>query len=208
MRFLVTFFVNVLALDLIAEELTLHELAARIKTTVAAEKHLLPLLKFAKFGSKRSPSTANGGGNSLRWDQNVVETSAVEGDHDKGGMPVAEAVRRLDAAGIAYIVYTTPSHTVAEPHWRAICPFSKPLPPSERARMANRLNGILGVTLAHETWTLSQAFYFGSVDGQAPAEVYVGDAEQCIDEADNLGLGFPYDLPGTSGKTGKAGTPI
>jgi len=108
MRYLVTFFVDVLGLDLIAEELTLDELADRIKTTVAAAKEMLPLLKFAKFGSKRSPPSANGGGNSLRWNQNVVETSAVEGDHDKGGMPVAEAVRRLDAAGIAYIVYTTP----------------------------------------------------------------------------------------------------
>jgi len=208
MRYLVTFFVDVLGLDLIAEELTLDELADRIKTTVAAAKEMLPLLKFAKFGSKRSPPSANGGGNSLRWNQNVVETSAVEGDHDKGGMPVAEAVRRLDAAGIAYIVYTTPSHTVAEPHWRAICPFSKPLPPSERARMANRLNGILGVTLAHETWTLSQAFYFGSVDGQAPAEVYVGDVEQCIDEADHLGPGFPWNPPRLSSNTGKAGAPI
>jgi hypothetical protein len=206
MRFLVTFFVDVLGLDLIAEELTLDELADRIKTTAAPAKELLPLLKFAKFGSMRSPPTANGGGNSLRWNQNVVETSAVEGDHDTGGMPVAEAVRRLDAAGIAYIVYTTPSHTVAEPRWRAICPFSQPMPPSERARMANRLNGILGGTLAHETWTLSQAFYFGSVDGQAPAEVYVGDAEQCIDEADHLGPGFPCNPP--SSKKGKAGVPI
>jgi hypothetical protein len=203
MRFWITFFADVFGLDLTAEELTLDELAERIGATVAAAKDRLPLLKFATFGSKRSP-TANGGGNSLRWNENVISTSGVEGDHDKGGMPVDEVVRRLDAAGITYVVYTTPSHTVAEPHWRAICPFSQPLPPTERARMANRLNGLVGGTLAPESWALSQAFYFGAVDGQAHAEVYVGDAEQCIDEADHLGPGLPYSPP--SG-TGGAGVP-
>ena len=42
-------------------------------------------------------------------------------------------------------------------------PFSGELPPGERTRLVNRLNGVLGGVLSRESWTLSQAFYYGRV---------------------------------------------
>ena len=51
--------------------------------------------------------------------------------------------------------------------WRVWLPFSKPLPPAQRRRMVNRANGLLGGVLAKESWTLSQAFFIGRVDGVA-----------------------------------------
>ena len=37
--------------------------------------------------------------------------SGCEGDYDGEEMQITDAQQRLDAAGCAYLIYTTPSHT-------------------------------------------------------------------------------------------------
>ena len=60
-----------------------------------------------------------------------------------------------------------------------------------RAAMTNRLNGVLGGVLHRESWTLSQAYYFGRVKG-VDFELAIGPGDECIDEADELEPGLPY----------------
>lgn len=79
-------------------------------------------------------------------------------------MTVEEAVAKLQAAGIAAMVYTSPSHKADSPRWRVLCPASAPLPAADRTRLVARLNGVLGGILAIESFRLSQAYYFGSVE--------------------------------------------
>jgi hypothetical protein len=119
MRFWATTFTDVYANTLQGEDFTLDELASLIRNTKAGGKQQLPVLKLARFGSLRSSA------GSLRHDANVVAVSGVEGDYDAGSMPFQEAVARLEAAGVAFLAYTTPSHTPAKPRWRVLCPFAK-----------------------------------------------------------------------------------
>jgi hypothetical protein len=156
-KFWVTFFDDIYGRSLHAEEMTLAELHELIDRTTAPTKDRLPLLKLARFGSLRS---ANG---SLRHDGNVTAISGVEGDYDGGEMPPAEALRRFNEAGVTCLVYTSPSHTLAKPRWRLLLPFARELPPGRRSKMIDRANGVLGGVLARESWSLSQAFYYGRV---------------------------------------------
>jgi Virulence-associated protein E len=198
MKFWVTTFSDVYANSLHGEDFGLDELAELIGNTVAPAKEQLPILKLARFGPGRSAA------GSLRHDANVVMVSGCEGDYDGESMPFQEAVTRLEAAGLAFLAHTSPSHTAAKPRWRVICPFSKELPPADRARMVNRLNGLLGGALGAESWALSQSYYYGSVKGAA-AEIVVSDDEQCIDEDDDLDATAQPHRPaaGTAGAGGK-----
>jgi hypothetical protein len=175
----VTTFTDVYADSWQGEDLTLDDLAKLIRNTTASQKAALPLLKLARFGLLRTVA------NSLRHDANVTAVSGIEADYDGESMPFQEAVDRLEAAGFAFIAYTSPSHTPTKPRWRVLAPFSRELPAEDRARMLNRLNGVLGGVLSGESWCLSQSYFFGIVDGAA-AETHVGDDEQCVNEADDL----------------------
>jgi hypothetical protein len=207
MKFWVTIFDDVFAKSCRGEDMTVDELAELIKNTRAPKKSDLPLLKFARFGLLRTPTTPVGGGGSLRHDANVTMASGVEGDYDGETMPFAEAVTRLAEAGIAFLAYTSPSYTSAAPRWRVVCPFATEQAPAVRAAMVNRLNGVLGGVLHRESWTLSQGFYFGQVEG-ADFELAIGSGDECIDEADELEPGLAYQpTPGqsTAAKAGKSG---
>ncbi|OIT11705.1 hypothetical protein BL241_11570 [Ralstonia solanacearum] len=111
----------------------------------------------------------------------------VEGDYDAGTMTLDDAAQRLDMAGVRAVVFTTPSHTEAKPRWRVLAPFSHEHTPAVRAKFAARLNGVLGGALAPESFSLSQSFYFGCVDGaNYAAEAIDGDT---IDTRDDLDAG-------------------
>jgi hypothetical protein len=179
-RFWTTFFDDVLAQSLQGEDTTLDNLRDLIRGTIAPTKEAQPLIKLARFGRQRSPAGA------LRWDANVLACSGCELDYDRGEMPLSEAVARLDAAGIPYLAYTTASHTPSRPRWRILLPFGAELPPADRGRMVDRANGILGGALAHESWAISTAFYFGNIAGRPDAEIVVGDGEEYVDEAEEL----------------------
>jgi predicted P-loop ATPase len=198
---LVTIFDDVYGRDLTAQDLTIEELFERIKNTQAPDKASLPLFKLARFGSLRTPQDPNNPrkGNSLRHDANVMAVTGGEGDYDGESMPLDEAVARLEAADISFIAYTSPSHSDASPRWRVVCPFSKEVPPAERARLMNWLNGLLGGVLSRESWPISQCFYFGGINGP-PEQMYLGDSERCLDEADFEATAQPFAAkPGAGG---------
>jgi hypothetical protein len=186
-RLSVTFFSDYAARKKREESLSLEALAKLIRSTSAPEKARLPWLKLARFGNAQTEKS------SLRHDRNIIACSGVEGDYDGEEMSFDEAIGILGKAGIEAIVYTSPSHTDEKPRWRVLCSFSCELPAAKRARMMGRLNGLFRGTLAAESWTLSQSYYYGSVNGNsAHRVVYVeGQPIDLCDELDETWLGKP-----------------
>lgn len=160
---------------------TLGELITKVGpgAQVYPKKSTMPLLKLAVFGSEANAAGA------LRHNANVLAVTGVEGDHDAGSMSFEEAVAALEKFKLAAMVFTTPSHTPAKPRWRVLAPTSEPLPPEDHYKLVARLNGLLSGCLAPESFTLSQAFYFGRVEGVEFRHHAVVDG-QFIDLMDGL----------------------
>jgi hypothetical protein len=178
----VTLFRDVGASKLQAFDWSFDELADKLnQATVYPTKADCPLIKLATFGEARSDK------GSLRHDANVIEITGIEADYDGEKVTLAEAQMLLYEQGIAAILYTSPSHTEERPRWRVLAPLSKPYPPTDRARFVGRLNGALGGILAPESFTLSQSYYAGRVQG-APYHVARVRGE-CIDLLDQLDAG-------------------
>ncbi len=161
---------------------TLRELARLIPGRAAASKAELRLLKLATFGDQRTPKGA------LRHNANLLAIEGIEGDYDGERLSVASAAKRLRKAGIAGLFYTSPSHRPDAPRWRILCPTSRALPPAERDQLMARLMGVLDGALSPESFTLSQTYYYGRVDGQPAPAVELVDG-RAIDLADDLDAG-------------------
>lgn len=127
---------------------------------VFASKESAGLIKLATFGTVRSENEC------LRHDANMIECYGVEGDYDGGVIPMEYAAIALREAGVRALLYTSPGHAPDLPRWRILAPLSKPCKPSERRQYVERLNGVLGGILAPESFTASQAFYYGRVEGR------------------------------------------
>lgn len=168
----VTFFTDPFAKTAQCESASLRDLAARLRSTAARRKGDLPLWKLATFGTARTEK------GSLRHDDNLEQITGIEGDHDAGTMTPAEAVARLRAAGIAALVHTTVSHRPDAPRWRVLCPLAHPATKEARRHLVEHLNATLGGVLARESFTASQAFYFGAVKGQPKPEAYLIEGRQ------------------------------
>jgi Protein of unknown function (DUF3631) len=153
----VTFFTDKHARAKREEVCELSGLVTLIQGTSAPTKPQLPWLKLARFGDTPGPR------GSLRHDRNVVAVSGCELDYDAGVMAFGDAVRRLRELGIRAIAYTSPSHRLDYPRWRILLPFSQELDPSRRAVMVARVNGVFGGVFASESFTVSQAYYYGAV---------------------------------------------
>jgi hypothetical protein len=175
----ITFFPDFAARTKKVEHHSMRSLAPRIQTTNANEKGQLPWLKAATFGDLRSDKDC------LRNDANVLSVSGCEADYDAGKMPFGEASDRLEQQGIAALAYASPPHAEAAPRWRIICPFSAPLPPERRAKMLGRLNGLFGGVFSGESFTLSQSYYFGSVQNNPSHRVELTDGLP-LDQHDDL----------------------
>lgn len=149
---------------------------------VVANKGECALVKLATFGDQRSAR------DSLRTNDNMLPggLSGVEGDYDGEEIGPEVAAALLRAEGIAGFVYTSPSHKPERPRWRVLCPASKPLEPKERDVLIRRLNAIMGGVLSTESYTRSQAFYFGRVRGVTFETIRV-EGSRCIDEAVEIG---------------------
>jgi hypothetical protein len=181
---------------------TLDELAYNIRATHAPEKAQLPWLKLAIMGD--TPSDAG----CYRYDDNVHWIWGIEGDYDcefVEGAPITfdQAVARLREAKVQALIYSTPSSTDEEPHWRVLCPISIAVRPDNRAKLMDRLNGLFGGGLASESWTLSQSYYFGSVEGKPPVRVEIIDGD-CIDRRPDLPS---VPKPGATAKPRKTENP-
>ena len=133
-------------------------------------KTAMPLLKLATFGAVRTAAGA------LRHDGNLLEVFGVEGDHDAGTMQPDEAADLLQQAGLEALVLPTASHTPAAPHWRVLCPLARPVSKAERTDYVAALNGVLKGSLARESFTASQAFYFGKLADHAYEAFHVAGA--------------------------------
>jgi hypothetical protein len=183
----VTFFPNFAATRKNEEALTLADLAERIRGTTAPRKDMLPWLKLARFGNGRTYKK------SLRHDDNMLAISGIEADYDGERVTVNQALEVIEQQGIAAIVYTSPSHTADTPRWRVLCPLSAELPPGRRAHFLGRLNGLLRGVLAHESWTLSQSYYYGSVNHNPShrVEIIGGTPIDQHDDLDAIWLGKP-----------------
>lgn len=139
------------------KRLTLRQIAKLIETTEADDKTDLPWFKGAVFGSNKAASPS---GHSYRSNANVVAVTGVEADYDGEEIMPEDARDMLKNAGVAGLVYTTPSHSPDAPRWRVFSPFAEELPPGERLKHMARLNGVLGGKLDPASFTLSQSYYF------------------------------------------------
>jgi hypothetical protein len=156
----VTFFGDHTAKTKDQRDLSFAELFDLIATTTAPSKRELPWLKLALFGDVRSVH------GSFRTDDNVKMLTGIEADYDGEKISLDEAVAALVRANIGAIVYTSPSYAPDRPRWRVLCPFDRPVVVMNgvHCRLMNRLNGALGGVIGGESWTLSQAYFFGSVN--------------------------------------------
>lgn len=162
--------------------LSLRDISRIITDTVANSREALPLVKLATFGDERTAR------DSLRHDANLIGIDGVEVDYDRGHLSPLLAVRRLEKAGIAALVYTTPSHELENPRWRVFAPCSRTLAPSDRAALVARLNGLFDGTLDTASYTASQSFFIGRVRGGDAVKTYLVDGRY-IDRADDLDAG-------------------
>jgi hypothetical protein len=178
-RIAVTFFKDAAAQAKRQENLTAEALLERIRTTTAHDKASLPWLKLARLGNTR---TAKG---SLRHDRNLIAISGVEADYDGERIRFDDAVYTAEKTPIDCILYTSPSHSEERPRWRILCPTSREYPPKDRSRLLGRLNGLYRGVFSRESWTLSQAYYFGAVNGNPAHQVEVIDGTP-IDQLDEL----------------------
>jgi putative DNA primase/helicase len=161
-------------------------------------KAACPWVKLATFGDLRSKK------GSLRNSANVRHITGVEGDYDGEEVTPDQALQRLERAGIKAVVYTSARHRPEAPRWRVLAPLSRPMPPQARAALLARVNGALGGILAGESFTLSQAYYFGAVADAVDYRVLCtfddpdeGGHVDELDELDELAIGKVVPANGT-----------
>lgn len=154
------------------QEMNLAELADHVRRPEATAKGDLPLIKLARVNGKRG-------------NDSIVAISGVEADYDAGKITPEEARDRLADAGIAALVYTTPTHKPAHPKWRVLAPLSRECAPDERESYVARINGLFDGALDPASFTLGQSFYIGKTAEGRPVETFLTEG-QCIDEAHDL----------------------
>lgn len=126
----ITIFATVYATTADAYDTTWPELVARcLNPPLYQSKQTCPLIKLATFGDKRT------GRGSLRHDANVRSVSGLEGDYDGEEISPEVAKMLLESAGIAAVIYTSPSHTPSKPRWRVLAPLSADAPPDARREL-------------------------------------------------------------------------
>jgi hypothetical protein len=183
----VTFFKDAGAHSKQDAEVSLRALIPRFQSTSAPSKALLPWIKLATFGNQRTDR------GSLRHDRNILSVHGIEADYDGETITVERARQIIASAGLAAVIYTSPSHTDAAPRWRILCPLAIPIGPEQRARMVARLNGLFVGALARESFTASQAYYYGFIQGATDHCVVAidGRALDLADELDAQAVGRP-----------------
>lgn len=129
------------------------------KAPTYISKGACPLISIAEYGDVRTDKDC------LRHAANVQRVFGIEIDYDGEQVPIEEAAAMLDMAHLCAVLYTSPSHTMQRPRWRALLPLSEPALPDKRREYVGRVNRILGGIATRESFTLSQSFYLGRVRG-------------------------------------------
>jgi hypothetical protein len=190
----VTVFTNQYAKTKTEVALPLKKIGAMIGDCQAKAKEDLPWLKLAAFGDLRTEKGC------LRNNANYLMGDGVEIDVD-GTLSFEAGKAMLADAGLVALIYTTPSHTDEKPHWRALLPTAVSFAPEWREELCARANGLLQGAADGASFTLSQCFYYGAVDGRTPVRVEILDGLRGIDQADDLDAkalgrdGRPYGSP-------------
>jgi hypothetical protein len=168
------------------QQTTLRKMVGGLKVTRAPSKAQLPWLKLATFGHFKTEK------NSYRNDANVVDIFGAEADYDGETITMDRAAHVITNANVGAVIYSSPSNKADAPRWRILCATSRRLSPQERAGMVARLNGLFVGALARESFTLSQAYYYGAIEGATDHRVITVEG-RCIDLCDELDEGalFP-----------------
>jgi predicted nuclease with RNAse H fold len=189
-----TTFRSVRDLDGVERKLSLRELAEEAHLTEAESKVDLPLLVLGRFGNDR------GQGVSRRNAGNLQAVFGVEGDHDAGSMTLSEAAGRLAEAGLAALLYETPSSRPEAPRWRVLAPTSRPVSLEERKDLVARLDAVLEGSLAAESYRPAQAYHYGRLTGSAGAASELVEGRP-IDQATELAARAPATVGGLQTET-------
>lgn len=144
-----------------AIELTLRAIVQMNAETVAETKGELPM-----WGGVLLERGEDGG----KVTKIPISFTAVMGDHDAGTISVKTAGAMLDAAGVAGAILETASSTPEHPRWRAVIPMSGPLSADEHREMVSKLNTALEGSLAPESWSTKQGYYYGHIKGSRTPE--------------------------------------
>lgn len=179
----ITIFKNFAAATKRELRLSIPKIKELILSSNAPSKDKLRWLKTALFGENRSPK------GSLRHDANIETIYGLEADYDDEKITFDQAREILTKAGVLSILYTSPSHTEDTPRWRVLAFFSEGYPPEKRDMLFGRLNGLFRAVFSIESWTLSQAYYFGPVNRNPSHRVEIIDGEP-IDLMDHLTIGW------------------
>lgn len=160
------------------------------KPKVMKLKKQLPWVKLARFGDMINPNNPDAG--CLRHDGNVLAVTGVELDYDAGEYTFEKVVQKLTEAGLWAFVVTSPSYTPDFPKWRVYAFFSREFSAKSHTMKAyrkvgvERIEGVLGVKVAPESYKLSQSYYYGQVKGnEYQFEEIPG---KCIDELYGMDL--------------------
>jgi hypothetical protein len=170
-----------------------------VNPPTAKTKAKLPLLKLAIFSGESTAAKC------LRHDAAVTSVTGCELDYDEGSMTMEEAAARFRDAGVCALLYKTPGSTLEHPRWRGVFPFAQSYSGSTDAMKAYRAGAvtaaveILGEPVANESYTLSQAFYFGVVEGKEWN--CVDTLGKCIDEVYDIEVFI--NRPGSQGKSNR-----
>lgn len=124
-----------------------------------AGKGACPWISLARYGDAPSENGC------LRYADNVLAITGLEGDYDAERVSIDEAAHMARAAGLRACLYTSANHRPDAPRWRILVPLSREYSLSDRAALMDRLNGAMGGILTGESWTRSQAFIVGRVVG-------------------------------------------
>lgn len=198
----ITFFRDQWGWNTWSEDLTLDDLNQLILNTHAPTKARLPYLKPAIFGELRTKP-----GRSFRHNANVLGVTGVALDYDDKKISFNTAVGKLRRARLKFLAYTSPSYTKKEPKWRLVLPTSRALMGTPawcdetHKALISRVGSVFGADIfSGETWTLSQAYFYGRVDGKAKPRIVVQHDGDFIDRRGDLGAVTKRPLPtrGTS----------
>jgi hypothetical protein len=137
------------------------ELVTRIRDApVYPDKSHCPLISLCEYGDQIDSAHK-----CLRYAENVRRTFGVEIDYDGEQVSIEAGAQRLREARLQAVLYTSPSHKPEAPRWRAVLGLSEPALPEMRAQYVARVNRALGGIVSRESFTLSQSFFIGRVQG-------------------------------------------
>lgn len=123
------------------------------------------MLKLADFGNVTTQSGC------LRHDANVTTVYGIEADYDAGAYSIERAGQLLESANIEALIVSTASYTNEAPRWRLFLPFESSVSGSAlemravRNAALKKIEELLGIKFAPESFNLSQSYYFGKVQG-------------------------------------------